>query len=273
MAEDDSSSSSESDSDSRRRLTSEQLRQLHLTCAINACGAAFDSKKTLSAHVRAEHRPAVDLAWHCLAAGCTDKVYTRKGNLQAHIKQTHERVEFRCTVPACGKSYHRRAHLKRHSLSVHCCDVCHLASFADKAERDLHRRSAHSAAAAAKTSAVSSSSSSSSSRKRTATAAAAATAATSSSALDDLLDSGGAAIAVPPVSVFTGLEPPPALPVAPTIGRPESVVAAELLLAHAAKHARLHADDADAADAVGANIRRQVSLETAAVLAVFEKFE
>ena len=77
---------------------------------------------------------------------------------------------------------------------------------------------------------------------------------------------------------------PPALPVASTatIGKPESVVAAELLLSHAAKHARLGAgddaddindDDDDSAAAVATNLRRPVSLETAATLAIFEKFE
>jgi hypothetical protein len=316
------SGDSESEADELpTRLSSSELERLALTCAVDGCGVLLASKSELLAHARSAHRgdsARSDLLWRCYAPGC-HKTYTRKGNLQAHVQQQHERVQFECEFAACGKVYYRRAHLKRHVQAVHLkvthpCAFCG-AIFRYKHVLDEHVRATHAvasdapvASSAAKTAAPVAATSNSTAtplparakRKR---------AAADSLPLPPLLlpllppTTVGDALPLPlPLpSLFDGVEPPPALPVfqpAPLTMMSSSssissnssnsnsnssgsggsgsdllppLVRADLstLRGEHKKRATRH-DDVDASR--HDSVRRAVSIEGAAVLAVFEQF-
>lgn len=109
-------------------------------CGIEGCGKSFSFRKELLKHMKEDHIPTCEIchktfkstetlrkhytihkqqeSFNCPYDGCY-KSYTRKSNLNTHIKKIHlkQGEEFKCEI--CEKIFGYRHTLERHFQEVH----------------------------------------------------------------------------------------------------------------------------------------------------------
>ncbi|KAI2613034.1 uncharacterized protein GGS25DRAFT_478250 [Hypoxylon fragiforme] len=118
-----------------RTLLEAHMRQAHWHCMF--CGDRFDNRKDLVQHIDVEHSNPKSLeerkTVRCTWPGCT-KSFTKKSNLNAHIRSAHEGLRFVCgevdltstnglahwdQSEGCGVSFAHKAGLEKHVRHVH----------------------------------------------------------------------------------------------------------------------------------------------------------
>ncbi|TYZ62669.1 hypothetical protein PybrP1_002848 [[Pythium] brassicae (nom. inval.)] len=129
-ADSDADSSADSDEEELLRVYQRTLKSAPRTslkwgpqdthkfhCDILTCGMSFTRRDHLTRHHARFHEAKSDREFTCEV--CELRFATR------HEKELHDREvthQFPCKVPGCAKSYSKREHLTRHSLSIHKSD-------------------------------------------------------------------------------------------------------------------------------------------------------
>ncbi|KAI0007824.1 hypothetical protein F4779DRAFT_590351 [Xylariaceae sp. FL0662B] len=115
-------------------LLQAHMREVHVECMF--CGLACNGKAELEEHIETQHanqnqdkRERIACTW----PGCT-KMFTRKSNLNVHIRSVHEGVQFVCgevdlnethdlsswaNTEGCGQGFVTKANLENHVRYVH----------------------------------------------------------------------------------------------------------------------------------------------------------
>ena len=110
------------------------------------CNYAAFMEHRLTEHVNAVHLKIRPYKCH----KCKEKTFSRKGDLNTHIKNVHRRLktkDYKCTK--CEKSFSNGGNLLTHIRAVHLdirpykCDVC-IKAFARKNDLKMHIKSLHS---------------------------------------------------------------------------------------------------------------------------------
>eukprot|EP00656_Telonema_subtile_P009845 TRINITY_DN1465_c0_g1_i4.p1 TRINITY_DN1465_c0_g1~~TRINITY_DN1465_c0_g1_i4.p1 ORF type:complete len:261 (-),score=38.74 TRINITY_DN1465_c0_g1_i4:382-1164(-) len=91
------------------------------------CSAVLSSARSLSNHLEAVHSVKQSLTsqatYPCQHEGC-DRSYSKKSNLQAHIRQVHSTERpYACTHPGCSSAFAARFLLTRHN-KIHQLQLC-----------------------------------------------------------------------------------------------------------------------------------------------------
>lgn len=86
-----------------------------VTCQYPDCGKTFSRTGNLNKHIRSSHE---GLKFECEIEGC-DKSYTEKTSLERHVSSAHDEIRHACPHSGCTKVYSDRPNLLTHIRSVH----------------------------------------------------------------------------------------------------------------------------------------------------------
>eukprot|EP01083_Nonionella_stella_P213177 769078_1 len=83
------------------------------------CGKHFQFDAWLKKHVAVHSAPVSDRkTFTCEFDGC-GRSYTKKSNLNAHVRSVHSSSQFVCGIDGCAESYSLKQALRRHQERVH----------------------------------------------------------------------------------------------------------------------------------------------------------
>lgn len=82
-------------------------------CPYEGCGARFNKKHHLTAHVRSTHK--VQRPHQCNVTGCTSAGFQSPFGLKPHVQTVHLKTRnYHCPFPGCLKSFGQRSYFTRH---------------------------------------------------------------------------------------------------------------------------------------------------------------
>ncbi|MFQ5822360.1 MAG: C2H2-type zinc finger protein [Candidatus Heimdallarchaeota archaeon] len=85
-------------------------------CNYSGCHKTFTRKDNLQRHIREVHGPPT---FQCSIPDC-EQMFKRKADLKIHIRDTHSgTTSYQCNYPECSKSYKHRSSLQKHIREVH----------------------------------------------------------------------------------------------------------------------------------------------------------